>query len=1146
MNLEPFHILQKIGEGSFGEVYLAFDPRLEKQVAVKTLRLEADSPNFSDAVALFKREFELLRELKHPHLADVYDFGFDEARGQYFFSEEYCPGQDCREAFRNRPIDFFEDILAQTLSALDYIHAQGVVHSDIKPENIMVDLRDTSPFVKLMDFGVAGRLRSSRRGFGGTPAYMAPELLGPNPRADPRSDLYSLGMLAVELLFGKMPFDRKDARSAVAWHLHGKIPESLWRSREIPPYLRELIEKLLKKNPSERFSNARVVMNFLNLATGGRYQKLEAGLGAEIPREGPLVERREEVLDALQQRLLTFFHRDPAAATPELHYLSGERGVGKSRLLEELKQFLAVHEIPCHLLRIDWEIPVWPKLVEALGMPAWQHDSLEREWQVLRRIDALRQAAMKQPLCLLIDDFHKADPDFQESILRLWRESRAENAAPAPLFLVAAGEEPLEEGTRLRRLSLRGVMQYVQGVLGMEERHQALADMLFLFSGGLPLLVAEGLRYMAPSYLRGEGLQMPPAAAQIAVLYRDKIARLSPVEEDLLQRVALLFRPVPETQLLAILRVSEAELSERLKPALRLGLLAGRTEALSENKYAMVYQVSSQALAGSLIKELESERRRELHRSLAEGLQSIDGISSEEIAYHLAKAGELGSAAIRYEAAARTLQSQGQISSAARCFAKSIELLSEGSERWRELVTESARLRIISGSYREAEEALQKLADYSAGEDEPLRGWLAFKQREFDSARRHYQAALQKLSLDQWLQRILLENALANVDLQEGKPGDAVLRFRKTLQWEEKVASEQRGKINNNNLGIALVLRGDAAGALQFYEDRAALLEEKFGVEDRITLLNGKSYVCLQTGRYEEAIACLKKAMNLAESSGAFHSLSSIMGNLVTALLKESRYAESLPLLQKIVTFQERLGSHRDVAYNLLRQGSVYLTLGMGEQARACFQAGKSHSHSDKNLSLWYLLVEGYWEREHGSPERAESLFRRLEEEAGRAANAEIVDWAIYAQADLAFERKKISAARSLLSRIAFATQDKEFLARLHLLEAKLSAFEKGKDVEKLFAEVESECLQGHYREILWELYHDWALSREKRQGYEAASPLFQQGVRVVEAIVSSLPEEYRDRYLNQRQRKKLFADWRQSRKMPRRMTSRLKEFLRL
>ncbi|HKX11617.1 MAG TPA: tetratricopeptide repeat protein, partial [bacterium] len=390
-----------------------------------------------------------------------------------------------------------------------------------------------------------------------------------------------------------------------------------------------------------------------------------------------------------------------------------------------------------------------------------------------------------------------------------------------------------------------------------------------------------------------------------------------------------------------------------------------------------------------------------------------------------------------------------------------------------------------------------------------------------------------------------IENALANSDLQCGRYEEAAQRFRHTLALEDSLPPEDR-KFTNNGLGLALVLKGEAAEALNFYDERTRRYFARLKPEDEIALLNAKAYVNLQAGRYEDAISTLKRAMALAEQTGAMHALTSIMGNLITALLKESRYAESLPLLQKILAFQRRMGSARDVAYSLVRQGSIYLTLGMGESARNCFDSGRQFlaQTQDPVLAVWYSLMDGYWEKEHGDPVKAAELFRETEDEAKRIGSSEIVSWAEYAQADLAYDRMDFGACQRLLDELRPPGQDKEFAARLHLLQAKLAATKGAAEGESLFAGVESECRDGHFREILCELYHNWALARRERQGPEAALPLLRQGVQIVEAIVGSLPEEYRRRYLNQWRRKKLYEDLQALQSAPKGFGSKLRNFL--
>ncbi|HKX11973.1 MAG TPA: serine/threonine-protein kinase, partial [bacterium] len=657
--MQKFNLLQKIGEGSFGEVWTATAHGGDR-VALKFLRLDRESPGFKAAVQLFKREFELLCELKHAHLARVLDFGFDESRGQYYFASEFCEGAPVSEAVRGNPLTWFEDALVQLLSALDYIHSQGVVHLDLKPENILIQDREEKPFAKIIDFGVATRLQQgASRGIGGSPAYMAPELFATEPRIDPRMDLYSLGMLSLEALAGGLPFDVRHPRAVLDWHRRGAIPEKLWAEAAVPAYLRELIANLLAKSPSDRFSSARAVLNFLNLATGGRYRDVEAEFHKNIPKEGPLV-GRNELLRELREALGRTFATDSPGRS-ELRFFFGEKGIGKSRLLQEIRQIAALQEIPVFSLACDWEISSWPKLAELLDLPALAQDNLSEEWQFRRKVDSLRQRAVARPFCLLIDDFHKADPEFRKTIQGL-AESDASLSKSGNYFIAVATKDELERGTRLKRLDREAVREYAEKVLGKTERCTGLAPKLGEYCGGLPLLMTEGLRYLANhvSAEAGEG-SWPP---ELTGIYREQLEALAPKEREILNTVALVFQPVGETELASMLGLSPETLHQRAKEMLRGELL----EQVSElGKETISYRMTSQALGLELIAMLGAEERREIHRRISQGLSSREGSSSEELGYHLAKAGLAEEAAQRYRTAGESFLKQGEIASASRC-----------------------------------------------------------------------------------------------------------------------------------------------------------------------------------------------------------------------------------------------------------------------------------------------------------------------------------------------------------------------------------------------------------------------------------------------------------------------------------------------
>ncbi len=1117
-----FEYIRKLGEGGFGEVWLASDPRRQTKVAVKLLHLKhSDQAN----IDVFKREFEILAELKQVHLARVFDFGFSPESEQYFLSTEFCPGQKLLEAIEGKPLLYFEEILVQILSALECIHSQGVIHFDIKPENVLVESNDGHPNVKLVDFGVAVRMKALPEQFGGTLAFVAPEVLDRNPGIDHRVDLYSLGMLCLLCLTGELPFNSPSPKAMMEWHRNGRIPAKLWKARSVPVYLRELTEKLLAKNPADRFSNSRVVLNFLNLATGGKYRQEEESLQAQIPIEGPIVQRREEALQPVWKQLQAVLSRKASSEFSSVLFVCGEPGIGKSRILEEIRHRIQVKEIPFLEIDCDWNVAACPKLDRWLSLAPPVEAEVDPAWQNRRRIDALIEAAEKNPLCLLIDDFHKGDQDLRSLILELvgrTRSLRETGQAPA-LFILAATAEEMEPGLRLSPLSFDSISQYLRIVIGEGMPLAKLADVLHQYSGGLPLLMVEGLRYLAPHFFKGENLENILAPTKIHLLYEEKIRRLEGAERELLLVLALLFRPASESELTDILELSASALAEHADPCLKSGLMSGNR--LGDP----VYRVSSQALALDLIANLGAEERRELHGKIAQGLARHRGGQIQELAYHLAKAGQSGPALCQYQAASEKFEKEGKVASACDCLSKAMELTDPVSEDWREIALKVFKLLVLSGKYREAEGYRLKLGDYSSWQRSETEGWYYFKTRKLAQARAKYLEALEQLPAEESLRRIKIENSLGDVDLQEEKIEDAAARFRKTFELEKQLAESERGKVHNNNLGLSLALLGKHAESIAHFEQRLRELPDHKTTE-RLWLWNGLGYACLNASRYEDAMSHLKRALVLAEDSGALHPLFSIMGNLLTTLLKKNRYVEGLAILQKMDSYQKRFGSKRDVSHNLLRQGSVYLMLGMGEFAADCFERGKKIALelSEALLAAWFTLMEAYWEREFGEPARAEAMFGQAQAEGAAAKNKDLQDWAGYGLAELACDQGNAELCRKHLAALPAHSPDEEFDIRLRLLRAKVSA--ESLDPAATFGPLEADCLKNLYRELLWELYQSWAEASLKRKQRDQAVQLFEKGGQVIESISAALPEEYRFRYLNQRARRRYFEEWQQAR----------------
>jgi serine/threonine-protein kinase len=252
-----YELGRRLGIGGMSTVQLALDRRLERNVAVKLLAEHlADDPDF---VSRFRREALAAARLVHPNVVQVFDFGFDEAAHHHFIVMEAVPGRSCAELLRERghlDVEETVEIVAQACRGLDYAHRNGVVHRDVKPGNLLVT---DEGVVKLADFGIAKATeQSSITQVGsvlGTAAYLAPEQAR-GEASGPRSDLYGLGVVAYQLLSGRLPYEAMSL-SELALKQQRELPAPLDElNRDVPPALAQAVAVALALEPEGRFETA--------------------------------------------------------------------------------------------------------------------------------------------------------------------------------------------------------------------------------------------------------------------------------------------------------------------------------------------------------------------------------------------------------------------------------------------------------------------------------------------------------------------------------------------------------------------------------------------------------------------------------------------------------------------------------------------------------------------------------------------------------------------------------------------------------------------------------------------------------------------------------------------------------------------------
>jgi hypothetical protein len=258
--LGRYRIDRQLGRGSMGAVYLGHDPKIGRQVAIKTMALsqEFDGAELAEARARFFREAETAGRLQHRDIVTIFDAGEDQDLA--YIAMEFLKGHDLQRYTRAAqllPVPVVLRTVARVAEALAYAHSQGVVHRDIKPANVMIEPQ--TDCVKVTDFGIARITDASRTRTGmvlGTPSYMSPEQMA-GRRVEGRSDLYSLGVMLFQLLTGRLPHQAESMAKLMYQIANDNAPDLRSLRPDLPEALANVVALALEKRPEVRYADGR-------------------------------------------------------------------------------------------------------------------------------------------------------------------------------------------------------------------------------------------------------------------------------------------------------------------------------------------------------------------------------------------------------------------------------------------------------------------------------------------------------------------------------------------------------------------------------------------------------------------------------------------------------------------------------------------------------------------------------------------------------------------------------------------------------------------------------------------------------------------------------------------------------------------------
>jgi tetratricopeptide (TPR) repeat protein len=675
---ERYQINTELGQGGMGIVYQAQDNLLDRQVAIKVM---SDSGVGPDGRRRLLHEAKAAAGLNHENIVTVYDVV--EEKATLYIVMELVLGKSLKEV----PVEEINSVLEigqQLCSALDHAHQHGIIHRDLKPENVLI----VDKKVMLMDFGLA-RSMSTRMSIEGdllgTAFYLAPEqALG--LEVDARTDLYAFGVILYELLTGRLPFTAEDTLAVISQHLYAPVVPPRTYNDKISSPLNELILHLMAKAPDDRPQTARDVHEIIKQILSADHT-IETSEEIDLLQQivqGRLVGRQTE-LQILRKHWL-----EAQQSHAQLVLISGEPGVGKTRLANELTAYARLHGasvfqggcyeyeakvpyLPFTEALSDWvhaqtaedlEAQVGdsatelaklaPEIETRLG-PLPPNPSLGADQERLRMFDHfarfLQNLSTEKGLLLFIDDLHWADRGTlslthyllrrlrNERLLILggYREVELDRAHPLAASLVEWNRERLATRVQLGRLLKADCAELLASMFEQEEISSEFVDAIFQETEGNPFFIEEVVKSLVDqgqiyrenqAWQRGniEDMGIPQS---IKEAIGRRLDRISSQSMEALQIAAILGKTFEFNELMTV--YSNGDQSQRreedtLIDAIDEALNAQLLRALEGESFGFTHD----KIRETLYEEMNTIRRRRLHLKLAQGLENLYSETSQE------------------------------------------------------------------------------------------------------------------------------------------------------------------------------------------------------------------------------------------------------------------------------------------------------------------------------------------------------------------------------------------------------------------------------------------------------------------------------------------------------------------------------------
>jgi serine/threonine protein kinase len=970
-----YQILNELGQGAMGAVYRALDRLTGHVVTVKLMhRSEAESALASGGTeGILSREFRLLTSLRHPNVVGVLDYGLHDDEEAFLVMDLEENARSIVEAGSEAPAALQIDLLVQLLRALAYLHRLGICHRDVKPANVVV----VRGQVKLLDFGLAvarHELELDSARWVGSLAYMAPELIR-GEAASEASDLYAAGMVAYELLTGGYPFALNSSMELQRAIETVSLPRA---SDALDPRLRPVLTRWLAKDRATRCADAGEVIADLGAALGTAFDAETLATRESVLHTAPLIGRDDE-LAALEGAL-----RAAAQGRGGTWLVSGESGVGKSRLLDEFRtralvegavvvrgQTVNLGGAPYHAwrdvigalaLRVDLDDreaevlgTVVPTIDDLLDRPVAPAPEIDAEAAQTRLLLTVEDLLRRQPRCVVIilEDLHWAG---SESLrLLVWLLQTTERS---PVLVVGSFREDEAPdlparvlGSKLlplRRLRRDEVAALGESLIGGAARQPELLDLLERETEGNPLFIVEVVRALAESSgaldrVGSQRLPMRVASGGIHRVIRRRLGGLPPEALPALRTAAVVGRRIEPT----LLRTLHPELDVD-----RWLTTCSRTAVLGLRDQQWVF--AHDKLREQILEDLSEADRRDRHLLVARALERLyaerpDGAAA--LAHHWREAGDAAKEALyARHAGMRSLQN-GACREAVDYLQRALDLLLLETASTAPRSRRRGRLdpnALVRSSDRE----------FLLGSVEGALSEAFYRMGDLESCRVHSERALRHFG-----QKVPSTTA----GWATGTLGQIALRLTQgTLRVKSADPVEARtiaGEVSRVQLRLAeTCFYSLRLGGILWSTFRVVNQCEPAGPSPELAqgyvtlvLLAGLSRAVRLADHWS------RRALSISEGTGNDRNVAYVRSRLAVYQLSECRFPDAAASIDRATTLAERVGDLRLREEARVQRAMVALYTARFEESMADFREGQTLSRRSGNrqVECWAIMGQG-------------------------------------------------------------------------------------------------------------------------------------------------------------------------------------------